>query len=358
MYVFINTYIQSSERHTHTQLTGVAPYLCACSKWPFSCDPSPFQYLRCPCYNTLQCDEVCCSVLQYVAVCCSTLQCVAVRCSVLQCVAYNICRYTCVFMCIPVKQALFTTCVARDAGVTVWYSMMQCVAVRCSALQRVAVCFGMFWYVTVRCSALHSTTYTILLLVLPILQCVAVCCNVLQCVAVCCTVLHTPYFYLYCPSCSVLQCVAVCCNVLQCVAVCCSVLQSTTYTIFLLVLPILQCDAVCCSVLQWVAVSCSVLQCVTLCCSVLQCLVVCCIQQKSIHMCIHVFSTANSRWTKQPINMNKSNNRFVPPDLLILAEWNHLYRLYFGLLVPTKQQNLHIFCSKHSEFLAQGDEDA
>jgi len=36
------------------------------------------------------------------------------------------------------------------------------------------------------------------------LQCVAVCCSVLQCVA---------------------QCVAVCCSVLQCVAVCCSVLQ-------------------------------------------------------------------------------------------------------------------------------------
>ena len=43
-----------------------------------------------------------------------------------------------------------------------------------------------------------------------VLQRVAVCCSALQCVAV---------------RCRVLQCVTVCCRVLQCVAVCCSVLQ-------------------------------------------------------------------------------------------------------------------------------------
>ena len=48
------------------------------------------------------------SVLQCVAVCCSALQCVAVRCSALQCVAVRC-------------------------------SALQCVAVRCSALQCVAV---------------------------------------------------------------------------------------------------------------------------------------------------------------------------------------------------------------------------
>ena len=61
-------------------------------------------------------------------------------------------------------------------------SMLQCaVAVRCSVLQCVGVCWS-------------------------VLYCVVVCCSMLQCVVVCC--------------CSVLQCVAVCCSVLQCVAVC------------------------------------------------------------------------------------------------------------------------------------------
>jgi len=68
------------------------------------------------------------------------------------------------------------------------FSVLQCVAVRCSVLQCVQC-------VPVRCS---------------VLQCVAVSCSVLQCVAVCC---------------SVLQCVAVCCGVLQCVIVCRSVMQ-------------------------------------------------------------------------------------------------------------------------------------
>jgi len=51
-----------------------------------------------------------------------------------------------------------------------------------------------------------------------VLQCVAVCCSVLQRVAVRCSNGYTV-------CCSVLQCVAVCCSVLQYVAVCCSVLQ-------------------------------------------------------------------------------------------------------------------------------------
>ena len=60
-------------------------------------------------------------------------------------------------------------------------------------------------------------------------QCVAVRCSVLQCVAVCCSVLQSCSGRIQqqdeqCVAvrCSVLQCVAVCCSVLQCVAVCCS----------------------------------------------------------------------------------------------------------------------------------------
>jgi len=66
-----------------------------------------------------------------------------------------------------------------------------------------------------------------------VLRCVAVCCSVLQCVAVCYVHPYTyvnPVFKALCAflleACEALlssnQCVAVCCSVLQCVAVCCS----------------------------------------------------------------------------------------------------------------------------------------
>ena len=59
-------------------------------------------------------------------------------------------------------------------------------------------------------------------------------CSVLQCVAVCCSAIQSVAEYvswsLFCPDsldlpCVLLQCVAVCCCVLQCVAVCWSELQ-------------------------------------------------------------------------------------------------------------------------------------
>ena len=67
--------------------------------------------------------------------------------------------------------------------------MLQCAAVCCSVLQRVAV------YVLKMRIIGHR-----------VMQCVAVCCSVLQCVAVCCSVIQ----------CVVLQCVAHgCCSTLQ-----------------------------------------------------------------------------------------------------------------------------------------------
>ena len=95
--------------------------------------------------------------------------------------------------------------------VSVYYSVLQCIAMSCSAEG----------FNTIQDNTIQY-------------KCAAVCCSVLQWDAVCC---------------SVLQCVAVGCSVLQWVAVCCSVLQ---------------CVAVCCSVLQCVAACCSVLQCVTI----------------------------------------------------------------------------------------------
>jgi len=98
---------------------------------------------------------------------------------------------------------------------------------------------------------------------------VAMWCSVLQCVAVCWRLFTLESIIFECRAshvcivavcCSVLQCVAACRSMLQCVAVCCRVLQ---------------CVTACCSMLQYVAVCCSVLQCVAVCCSVLQCVAVC-----------------------------------------------------------------------------------
>ena len=78
-------------------------------------------------------------------------------------------------------------------------TLFQCVAVCCSVLQYVAVCW--------EGGGVTVDVFGILYLLL--------CCSVLQCVAV-----------LNCVGSIVLQCVAACCRVLQSVAECCSVLQS------------------------------------------------------------------------------------------------------------------------------------
>jgi len=82
--------------------------------------------------------------------------------------------------------------------------------------------------------ALRIRHLTILIKLL--LQYVAVCCSVLQCVAVCylgsivCdrdpqdTTFDYSYTSFIALCCSVLQCVAVCCSVVQCIAVYCSML--------------------------------------------------------------------------------------------------------------------------------------
>jgi len=89
----------------------------------------------------------------------------------------------------------------------------------------------MAWWLTHTCDITHSYvwhTHT-LHAIFRAFQCVAVCYSVLQCVAVRCSVTHTYVAYHLSRSeyhshvCySVLQCVAVCCSVLQFVAVCCS----------------------------------------------------------------------------------------------------------------------------------------
>ena len=65
-------------------------------------------------------------------------------------------------------------------------------------------------------------------------SCVAVCCSVLQWVAVCCSascardaIFIQALYVAVC--CSVLHCVAVRCSVFRCVAVCCSALQYVLY---------------------------------------------------------------------------------------------------------------------------------
>ena len=104
------------------------------------------------------------------------------------------------------------------------------VAVLCSLLQSVVVCFSPMQSVYSTCLFQRRQW--------------SVCCSLLQCE-------YPPCF----PTVAVLQSIAVYCSLLQCVAVRCSTLQ---------------CVAVCCSVLQYIAVYCRVLQYATICCSVLQ----------------------------------------------------------------------------------------
>jgi len=90
--------------------------------------------------------------------------------------------------------------------------MLQCIAVCCSVLQRVAVYRSPLIAWSIPKATPFAAVYC------SVLQYLAVLSNALQCVAVCC---------------SVLQCVAVCCSVLQCVAMCCSVLQCIAVTSFI-----------------------------------------------------------------------------------------------------------------------------
>ena len=90
---------------------------------------------------------------------------------------------------------------------------------------------------------------------------VAVNCSVLHCVVVC-----------Y----SELQGLAVWCSVVQGVAVCCSVLQECETRVAERDVQMASWWGACCSVLQCVAACCSVLQRVAACCSVLQCGAACC----------------------------------------------------------------------------------
>ena len=122
-------------------------------------------------------------------------------------------------------------CVGKGQWCPDSQAMLQCVTMRCSVLQQVAVC----------CSVLEKGRGAQILR-----QCGAVFCSVLQFVG---KGQGCPDFQ------AMLQCVAVCCSVLHCIAVCCSVLEKGTgaqilrrrqYNV-----------AICCSV--WCSVRCSAL---------------------------------------------------------------------------------------------------
>ena len=107
--------------------------------------------------------------------------------------------------------------IRKSQRVAVCCSVLQCSVRRnpqssacCSVLQYVgSVPFVSF--VTLLCVAVCRSAQ---LANISVLQCVAVCCSALQCVTLCCIVLQCIVVY-----CSVMQFVAACCSVLQCVAV-------------------------------------------------------------------------------------------------------------------------------------------
>ena len=82
------------------------------------------------------------------------------------------------------------------------------------------------------------------------LQCVAVCWGLLHCVAACLDLSKSYEILDWAVHCSVLQCVAVCCSVSGLVRIARNAWRFS----------MLQCFAVCCSVLQYVVTCCSVLQ--------------------------------------------------------------------------------------------------
>ena len=92
--------------------------------------------------SVLQCVAVCCSVSQFVAMCCSVLQCVTVCCS-------GASHSENVF---PPPPHLHT----QNS------SVMQSVAVCCSALQRVAVCCSVLQCVAVCCSRFAASVKCVL----------------------------------------------------------------------------------------------------------------------------------------------------------------------------------------------------
>jgi len=109
---------------------------------------------------------------------------------------------------------------------------------RCIALQQIfaAEQYSVLQHIVVCCSVLQfylrneSFRVTEGLLLYRLLQCVAVRCSMLQCVAVCRNtqdINHSKWQKGFCSivSCSLLQCVALCCSVSQCAAVRCRALQ-------------------------------------------------------------------------------------------------------------------------------------
>jgi len=240
-----------------------------------------------------------CSQSCYYPVCCSVLQCVAVCCSELQFVAVHA-------VCLYLARGLFAVDCSQSRYHPVCCSVLYYVAVRCSALQCVHVSLSRSR--SFRCGLLPFSP-------LPgALQCVAVCCSVLQRVAVrvyilipwrnfCCRllpILPLPGVFQMFAVYAGLRCAAVRVCVLW-VAVCCSACvclhlmrgvfvmdcsQSCHYPVRCSVLQ-LQCVAVrvcffisCEESSLWTAPNLATTRCVAVCCS---CTVLC--------MCVFLFNS-------------------------------------------------------------------
>jgi len=139
--------------------------------------------------------------------------CAHARAHALMCACLCVCVCVCVCVCI-VKHVRVSVCVWLCACVC------DCVCVSDCVVRTIFFSLDMMFVIQVR---IYTYIY---ISVAGKLQCVAVWCSVLKCVAVCYTSLppqdivesHALHTTLSC------RCVAVCCSVLQCVAVCCIVL--------------------------------------------------------------------------------------------------------------------------------------
>jgi len=115
---------------------------------------------------------------------CSVLQCVAVRCSLWQPVAVWCSELWCVAVCMVMlrQDVNIELQGAKETVIAVCCDVLQCAAVCCSALH--------FNYFKGESTSVPGVKETVFAVCCNVLQCAFVCCSALQCVAARCSVLQ------------------------------------------------------------------------------------------------------------------------------------------------------------------------
>ena len=162
------------------------------------------------------------SVVQCVAVCCSALQCIAVRFSALQCIAVRCSALQCVAVRCSASRCAGISILQKHETThpTRW---VYYVVATISRLLQIIGLFGKRDLQKRLYSAKETYNFKKPTDCSHHIRSITVRCRVLPCVAV--SEVHCSVLRCAAACCSALQCVVVCCSVLQCVAACCNVLH-------------------------------------------------------------------------------------------------------------------------------------